>query len=166
MCGNHLKKCCSKHVKSIFHSIVIKSNLRWIVLGFACLNSVRLRVLLPGTSLAVQWLRIHASTAEGAGSVPGWGTKIPHATCGKRKKKNVASVVINLRRLHVREGRRQKREHALSLLVPCVAQRHSRAAPAALLPDGVGGPCRPIHAQLCLLCSLAFQSPLLRQSGK
>ena len=27
-----------------------------------------------------QWLRIHAYTAEGAGSIPGWGTKIPHAT--------------------------------------------------------------------------------------
>ena len=32
-----------------------------------------------GTSLAVQWLRLHASTAGGAGSIPGWGTKIPHA---------------------------------------------------------------------------------------
>ena len=31
-----------------------------------------------GTSLAVQWLRLHTSNARGAGSVPGWGTKIPH----------------------------------------------------------------------------------------
>ena len=30
---------------------------------------------------AVQWLRIHPSNAGGAGSIPGWGTKIPHATC-------------------------------------------------------------------------------------
>ena len=27
----------------------------------------------------VQWLRFHASPAEGMGSTPGWGTKIPHA---------------------------------------------------------------------------------------
>ena len=33
----------------------------------------------PGTSLAVQWLRFHASNAGAAGLIPGWGTKIPHA---------------------------------------------------------------------------------------
>ena len=32
------------------------------------------------TSLAVQWLRLHASTAGGTGWIPGWRTKIPHAT--------------------------------------------------------------------------------------
>ena len=41
------------------------------------------------TSLAVQWLRPRASTAGGAGSIPGWGTKIPHAKrCSQKKKKN------------------------------------------------------------------------------
>ena len=33
-----------------------------------------------GTSLTDQWLRLSASTAEGTGSIPGWGTKIP-PTC-------------------------------------------------------------------------------------
>ena len=32
------------------------------------------------TSLAVQWLRLHASSAGGMGSIPGRGTKIPQAT--------------------------------------------------------------------------------------
>ena len=32
-----------------------------------------------GTSPAVQWLRLHASTAGGEGLIPGRGTKIPHA---------------------------------------------------------------------------------------
>ena len=32
-----------------------------------------------GTSLAVQWLRLHASAAGGAGSAPGQDTKISHA---------------------------------------------------------------------------------------
>ena len=33
-----------------------------------------------GASLVVQWVRLHASTTEGTGLIPGWGTKIPHAT--------------------------------------------------------------------------------------
>ena len=33
-----------------------------------------------GTSLGVQWLRLHASTAGGPGLIPGGGTEIPHAT--------------------------------------------------------------------------------------
>ena len=41
----------------------------------------------PGTSLAAQWLRLLASTAQGTDSIPGWGTKIPHAVrCSQKKK--------------------------------------------------------------------------------
>ena len=36
--------------------------------------------------LRCQWLSLCALTAEGPGSVPGWGTKIPQAT-GEAKKK-------------------------------------------------------------------------------
>ena len=39
-----------------------------------------------GTSLAVQWLRLPALTARGAGSIPGRGTKILHATWPKINK--------------------------------------------------------------------------------
>ena len=39
-----------------------------------------------GTSLVVQWLRLHASNAGGTGSIPGWGTKIPHALWSGQKK--------------------------------------------------------------------------------
>ena len=43
---------------------------------------------LEGT-LAVQWIGLCASSTEGAGSVPGWGTKILHTTChGQKKKEN------------------------------------------------------------------------------
>ena len=31
--------------------------------------------------MAVQWLRLRAFNAGGMGSIPGRGTKIPHATC-------------------------------------------------------------------------------------
>ena len=40
-----------------------------------------------GTSLAVQWLRLCTSSVGGAGSIPGRGTKIPHAA-GPPKKGN------------------------------------------------------------------------------
>ena len=41
-----------------------------------------------GISPVVQWLRLHASNAGGMGSIPGQGTKIPHASqCGQIEKK-------------------------------------------------------------------------------
>ena len=42
-----------------------------------------------GNSLVFQWLGLHAFTAEGPGSIPGQGTKIPQAVSrGQKKKKN------------------------------------------------------------------------------
>ena len=40
-----------------------------------------------GTSLAVQWLRLCTSIVGGTDLVPGWGTRIPHATWAAKKKK-------------------------------------------------------------------------------
>ena len=49
-----------------------------------------------GVSLVVQWFRLRASTAGDMGSIPAWGSKVPHAVCHgqthflkKRKKLNV-----------------------------------------------------------------------------
>ena len=36
---------------------------------------------------SLQWLRLWASTAGSTGSIPGWGTKIPHAKWWPKKKK-------------------------------------------------------------------------------
>ena len=42
---------------------------------------------MEGNCMAVQWLRLRAFTAEGLGSIPGWGTKIPQAMwCGQKNK--------------------------------------------------------------------------------
>ena len=50
---------------------------------------------LVETSLAVQWLRLCASTAAGTGSTPGQGTKIPPAAqCGQNNNNN--NVVCQL----------------------------------------------------------------------
>ena len=44
-----------------------------------------------GTSLAVQGLGLRAPTAAGAGSIPGRGTKIPHAVGHGQKLKKKSS---------------------------------------------------------------------------
>ena len=51
------------------------------------LSSTSVQNLSPlGSSLAAQWLGLHASTAGGTGWLPGQGTNIPHdARCGKKK---------------------------------------------------------------------------------
>ena len=41
---------------------------------------------IHGISVAVQWLRLHASIAGGMGWIPGQGTRIPHATQRGQKK--------------------------------------------------------------------------------
>ena len=46
------------------------------------------QIRLPGTSLVVQWLRLHASNAGGTRLIPGQGIKIPNAMrCSQKKKK-------------------------------------------------------------------------------
>ena len=51
---------------------------------------VHLKSVDWGTALEVQWLRLRASTAGDTGSIPGGGTRIPHATWhGQKKKKSV-----------------------------------------------------------------------------
>ena len=49
-----------------------------------------------GKSLVDQWLGLHAFTAEGVGSIPGRGTKIPQAVQrSKKKEKKNTSVFLN-----------------------------------------------------------------------
>ena len=45
------------------------------------------KILLKGTSLVVQWLGLHVSTAGSMGSTPGWGTKILQAMWHGQKKR-------------------------------------------------------------------------------
>ena len=60
---------------------------------------------MPGTSLTVQWLRLHTSNAGVLGLIPGQGTKIPLAVkpsnnnkrnaCGKARGE-ISHLVCNL----------------------------------------------------------------------
>ena len=47
-----------------------------------------------GTSLEVQWLGFHASTAGGLGSIPRWGSWMPHSMAKKKKKPKHNSTVL------------------------------------------------------------------------
>ena len=50
--------------------------------------------MIAGTSLVVQWLRLRASIAGGTGSIPDWGTKIPHVMWPKTKQANKQNNMI------------------------------------------------------------------------
>ena len=49
----------------------------------------------PRTSLVVQWLGLHASTAEGVSCIPDWGSSACCAVWPKRKKQKVNPVVVH-----------------------------------------------------------------------
>ena len=48
-----------------------------------------------GTSLVIEWLGLHASNAGAQGSIPGWGTKIPH-TGGGREVQEGGDICIHI----------------------------------------------------------------------
>ena len=73
-------KSCPFHYTLSFFSM--SHFLSFVVVFLFCFLKLR-----RGTSLAIQWLRLCAPTEVGMGSVPGWGTKIPHVMWHHQKKK-------------------------------------------------------------------------------
>ena len=49
-----------------------------------------------GTSLAVQWLGLHALTAKGPSSILDWGTKISQAMLHGQKKTNYITMYLEV----------------------------------------------------------------------
>ena len=71
-----------------------------------------------GTSLVVQGLRLHASNVKGAGSIPGQGTKMPHAMQPEKGKKISKREYISTQRPQVHPGDiRKERPISLALSV-------------------------------------------------
>ena len=67
---------------SKFPSLLDHSHHHLIMLSYVILRKG------SGTFLAVPWLRLCTCNAGDVGSIPGWGTKIPHAVrCGQKRKK-------------------------------------------------------------------------------
>ena len=60
-----------------------------------CLDWIQNQKKFAGTSLAVQWLGLHASTTGGMGLIPSRRTKIPHAVRSKETtKKEICRPVV------------------------------------------------------------------------
>ena len=59
-------------------------------------NIFCIKMFLSGNSLVVQWLGLLAFTAEGTGSIPGQGTKIPQDAWHGQKKKKFLSVEVEV----------------------------------------------------------------------
>ena len=79
-----------KHMKRWSTSLIekYKSKLQWGITSYQLEWPSSKKNLQTGTSPVVQWLRLCASTAGGKGSIPGQGTKIPHAVlCSQKKRK-------------------------------------------------------------------------------
>ena len=65
----------------------------WLIKTEVCCDykvHIRLQNLSTGTSLEVQWWRLHGSNAEGIGLIPGQGTKIPRAVWQGQNPKTLA----------------------------------------------------------------------------
>ena len=60
------------------------------------MNYIKSKISGVRNSLAVQWLGLCAFTAEGAGSTPGRGTKIPEAMQRGQKKKTKKNKKIKM----------------------------------------------------------------------
>ena len=62
---------------------------------------------LSGNSLEIQWLGFRASTTEGSGLIPGWGTKIPQAVAASPKNKTKQNKQL----LHGRNTMNKAKRH-------------------------------------------------------
>ena len=81
-------------------------------------SNIQIKKRRFGTSLAVQWLRLHASTARSLGLIPGQGTKISHAKWQEQKKKNFLNWV-KMKMQHIKK--KNKREKGWGLRLVCVS---------------------------------------------
>ena len=55
-----------------------------------------------GNALVVQYLRLHTFTAQGLGSIPGWGTKIPNKNKINQSLDFPGGPVVKTPRFHCR----------------------------------------------------------------
>ena len=73
----------------------------WIM----CCPLCPLKGTLRQTSLAVQWLALHTSTAGGMGSILRWGTRIPHAMWrGPPKKRHSSQLAFVMGNIILQES--------------------------------------------------------------
>ena len=75
------------HIKSTFLYLFLTKTQRLPHWKETQVRTNYVKSYTPGTSLAVQWLRLHAPSAEGMGSTLGWRTKpcMPNGVAKKKK---------------------------------------------------------------------------------
>ena len=56
-----------------------------------------IEIEIQGTSQAVQWLRLRASTAGGMGLIPGQGANIPYVAWRSQKTKKIKKMLKKLK---------------------------------------------------------------------
>ena len=66
--------------------------------------------------MAIQWLRFHVPVQGGAGSIPGQGTKIPHASWSKyqninNKSNTVTNSLKTFKVVHVKKKKKKKKNN-------------------------------------------------------
>ena len=98
-----------------------------------------------GTSLVVQWLRLCAPNAGDMGSIPGQGTKIPHACRARKKKKRQT----------------KKQNYAALQLCPVRTRWRLLQHPGGVFIILLG---TVSHSLLCLSTSSAWPRAVLRRS--
>ena len=81
----------TKVSSSYLSSVEEKANIDWGSMWGCFQGTHGITSLNLGTSLAVQWLRLHISTTGGSGSILGWAIDILHATwLNKRPNKYIS----------------------------------------------------------------------------
>ena len=68
------------------------------------ITTVQFKIL--GTSLVVQWLRLHALNAQDLGSIPGWGTRFHMPQL---------RVLVQLMSLHLKKKKKNKEKRSFVL---------------------------------------------------
>ena len=68
-----------------------------------CISSLEkclFKPLTQGNPLVVQWLGLHALTAEGLGSIPGQGTQIPQAARLSQRKRKRLTYLLTIHQVY------------------------------------------------------------------
>ena len=81
------------------------------------MSKSKVKIVELGNSLAVLWLGLYASTAEGMGSISVWRTKISYALlCGQKKKKTQPTVELWVCSVSIALIRKKYRGYKIQIL--------------------------------------------------
>ena len=80
------------------------------------MSKSKIKIVELGNSLAVLWLGLYASTAEGVGSIPVWGTKISYALLCAPHQEKKATVELWVCSVSIALIRKKYRSYKIQIL--------------------------------------------------